>query len=153
MRGYMARVKTGAPGITTLDSLDTRNLLSSVDALVSPRATIIVDGALHGRPVPCFLPEEDDKTSHCAFTLTLTRFAYFLAEPSFLIARGDCSLVPAVRSQPDAIGGERFVLTLRPTRSHFVPNFDCAYDQRLLEFIENAAARAQPFQESRRSQS
>lgn len=138
MRGYLERLRTGSPGITMPDYRDTHDLLSTVDALVSPLSTIIIEGALHGKPVLCFLPEEDDKTSHFAFALPLTHFDEFFAEPSFLIARGEDSLVPAVRSLLDKVGNKDFGQALRLACEHFVSSFDQPYGERLVRFLEGA---------------
>ena len=146
-RGYLERVKQGIPGITTPDYRDTHDVLSSVDALVSPLSTIIIEGALHGKPVLCFLPEDDDKTSHLAFVLPLMHFDDFFAEPCFLVARGESSLIQSVRSLLDKVGNEEFGHALRRACTHFVASFDRAYDERLLEFIENVVVRAKPVQQ------
>lgn len=138
MRGYLERVKAGVGGITTPDYHDTHDLLSAVDALVSPLSTIIIEGALHGKPVLCFLPEEDDKTSHYAFALPLTHFDDFFAEPAFLIARGESWLVPAVSSLLDKVGDDDFGQALRLACEHFVSSFDQPYGERLVRFLEGA---------------
>lgn len=138
MRGYLERIKTGSQGITTPDYRDTHDLLSAVDALISPLSTIIIEGALHGKPVLCFLPEEDDRTSHFAFALPLTHFDEFFAEPSFLIARGEDSLVPAVRSLLDKVGDKDFGQALRLACEHFVSSFDQPYGERLVRILEDA---------------
>lgn len=153
MRGYLERVKTGSPGITTPDYRDTHDLLSSVDALVSPLSTIIIEGALHGKPVLCFLPEEDDKTSHYSFALPLTHFDDFFEEPAFLVARGVGSLVPAVRSLLDRVGDVNVEQALRLACAHFVSSFDRSYDERFLEFIDTVAAKVRPDQETPLNQS
>lgn len=138
MRGYLERIKTGSQGITTPDYRDTHDLLSAVDALISPLSTIIIEGALHGKPVLCFLPEEDDKTSHFAFALPLTHFDEFFAEPAFLIARGEDSLVSTVRSLLDKVGDDGFKKTLRLACEHFVSSFDQPYGERLVRFLDGA---------------
>lgn len=138
MRGYLERIKIGSVGITTPDYRDTHDLLSSVDALVSPLSTIIIEGALHGKPVLCFLPEEDDKTSHYAFALPLTHFDEFFAEPTFPIARGEKELVPAVGALLDRVGDEEFEQALRRACEFFVSSFDRPYGERLLCFLEGA---------------
>lgn len=148
MRGYLERLKTGSPGITTPDYRDTHDLLSSVDALVSPLSTIIIEGALHGKPVLCFLPEEGDKTSHYAFALPMTHFDDFFAESSFLVARGESSLVPAVRSLLDRVSDVAFEQALRLACAHFVSCFDRAYGERLMEFIDNVVVPAERVQVS-----
>ncbi len=139
MRGYLERVKAGTPGITTPDYRDTHDLLSSVDAVVSPLSTIIIEGALHGKPVLCFLPDEEDKHSHYTFALPLTHFDDFFAEPCFLTARGDAAFVPAVHSLLNKVGDGDYSQALVETCNHFVSTFDDPYGARLAHFVEGAA--------------
>lgn len=138
MRGYLELVKTGSSGITTPDYRDTHDLLSSVDALVSPLSTIIIEGALHGKPVLCFLPEEDNKSSHYARALPLTHFDDFFAEPRFLVAKGEEALVSSVRTLLNVVGDADFAQALRGACEHFVSSFDQPFGVRLVEFLEDA---------------
>lgn len=137
MRGYLERIKTGRPGITTPDYRDTHDILSSVDALVSPLSTIIIEGALHGKPVLCFLPEEDDKSGHYALVLPLMHFDDFFAEPSFFIARGENALVKAVHSLLNKVGDDDCAQASRMACKHYVSSFDQPYGERLVYFIES----------------
>ena len=138
MRGYLERVKKGILGITTPDYRDTHDVLSSVDALVSPLSTIIIEGALHGKPVLCFLPEEDDKTSHFALVLPLTHFEDFLKEPAFLVAKGEKSLVASVRTLLEKVGDADFARAQQLACAHIVTSFDQPYGERLVRFLEGA---------------
>jgi hypothetical protein len=115
-----------------------------VDALVSPLSTIILKGALHAMPVLCFLPEEGDEASHCAFALPMTHSHDFFAESSFLVAEGESSLVPAVRSLPDRVGDVAFDQVQRLACPHFASGFDRAHSQRVMEFIDNSAVPEKP---------
>jgi len=139
MRGYLERVKAGSLGITTPDYCDTHDLLSSVDAVVSPLSTIIIEGALHGKPVLCFLPDEEDKRSHYTLALPLTHFDDFFAEPCFLTARGDAAFVPAVRSLLNKVGDDNYSQALVEACNHFVSTFDRPYGVRLAHFVEGVA--------------
>ena len=138
MRGYLERVKARAGGITMPDYRDTHDLLASVDALISPLSTIIIEGALHGKPVMCFLPDEDDEGGHYSVALPLTHFDELFAEPTFFVARGNEALIPGVRALLDKVGDERFAAELRKATHQFVSEFDRPYGERLVEFIERA---------------
>lgn len=151
MRGYLERVKAGNPGITTPDYRDTHDLLSCVDALVSPLSTILIEGALHGKPILCFLPDEEDSFGN--YTRALSHFDEFFAEPSFMIGRGLSSLVPQVHSLLSKVGDVHFANALQEASSHFVSRFDRAYDERLEEFIEEVVVPAKPLRGSPSSQS
>lgn len=141
MREYLARVKkSGSLGITTPDYRDTHDILSSVDALISPLSTIIIEGALHGKPVLCFLPEEDDPRSHYSLVLPLTHFDDFFSDSRFLVARGNTALVSSVRSLLDKIGDREYSQALLKACSHFVTPFDEPYGARLLRFVEKVVS-------------
>jgi hypothetical protein len=139
MRGYLERVQAGVTGITTPDYRDTHDLLSSVDALVSPLSTIIIEGALHGKPVICFLPDEEDTRSHYALVLPLTHFDDLFAEPCFLVAKGNGALVSAVQTLLNKVGDRHFADSLRLACDHFVSTFDRPYGERLTKFLEGVA--------------
>lgn len=137
MRGYLEGIKSGPAGITTPDYRDAHDILSCVDALVSPLSTIVIEGALHGKPVLCFLPDEDDKTTHFALALPLTHFDDFLVNPSFLVARGDDSLVPSVGALLERVGDEASAQAQRAACGHFVTSFNEPYGERLVHFLED----------------
>lgn len=137
MHGYLLRVKTGNPGITIPDYRDTHDLLSCVDALVSPLSTILIEGAVHGKPILCLLPEQEDAFGN--FTRDLSHFEEFFSEPCFFMARTLDSLVPEVRHLISKVGDAHFAVTLKQASSHYVSYFDRAYSERLLDFIENLA--------------
>jgi hypothetical protein len=139
MRGYLERVKVGQPGITMPDYRDTHDLLASVDALLSPLSTIIIEGALHGKPVMCFLPDEDDKAGHYSVALPLTHFDELFAEPRFLVVRGNNGLIAGARALLERVGDERFAADLRLATRQFVSEFDQPYGERLVEFVERVA--------------
>ena len=138
MRGYLEGVKQGRRGITLPDYRDTHDVLSNIDALVSPLSTILLEAALHGTPALCFLPDED--AGHFRLALPLPHFEEFFASSTFRTAHGDAYLVSAVQellqevAQPGT--GERY----RKAASYFVREFDLAYGRRLAEFVETVAA-------------
>jgi hypothetical protein len=150
MRGYLERVKAGNPGITTPDYRDTHDLLSCVDALVSPLSTILIEGALHGKPILCFLPDQEDRFGN--YTRALSHFDEFFAEPCFFMARGSGFFVPQVRNLLSKVGDKPFAIALQQASSHYVSCFDRAYSERLVEFIENVVVPAQPLHEIPRNQ-
>lgn len=84
---------------------DTHDPLSSVDALISSLSTITIGGALHGKPVLCLLPEEDNFGNYAR---ALLHFDEFFTEPDFLIARGESSPVPTIRSLLNKVGDDDF---------------------------------------------
>jgi hypothetical protein len=63
---------------------DTHVTLTAVDAVISPLSTILLEAALHGKPVAVYLPDED---------MTGNKFMYAVAQMSFFrdfFQRVDC---------------------------------------------------------------
>lgn len=137
MRSYLERLRHGKPGITTPDYRDTHDVLSSVDFLVSPLSTIIIEGALHGKPVMCFLPSTAGSDRHFELTLPLTHFDDLFDEPCFLVARGDGELIDRLNQLLKLVGNADFERDLRMACDHFVTSFDRPYGERLVEFVES----------------
>lgn len=142
MRGYLECVKASSSGITTPDYRDTHDLLSSVDALVSPLSTIIIEGALHGKPVMCFLPDEEEKDGHYSLVLPMTHFEDFFADSRFIVVRGNAGFVPGVRDLLDKSGDDKVAQALRAACNHFIATFDQSYGERLVKFVENTDRQA-----------
>jgi len=54
---------------------DTHVTLSAVDAVISPLSTILLEAAMHGKPVAVYLPDEDMVTNK--FLFTVANLAHF----------------------------------------------------------------------------
>ncbi len=141
MRAYLERVRAGASGAHLPDYRDTHDVLSSVDALLSPLSTIILEGALHGKPVLCFLPEDEADARHFQLAAPLMHFEDMFAMPEFLVARGREELVSGLLTLISRIGDEGFAARLRATCAYFVEPFEASYGDRLVEFVETAGCR------------
>lgn len=138
MRGYLEGVKQGRRGITLPDYRDTHDVLSNVDALVSPLSTILLEAALHGKPALCFLPDED--AAHYQMALPLLHFEEFFASDTFRTARGDASLVEAVALLLAEAAEPASAAKYREAAGFFVRDFEEPYAQRICNFVEQVAA-------------
>ncbi len=136
MKVYLDRVKNEGRAMATPDYRDTHDLLSCIDALVSPLSTILLEGAMHGKPALCFLPAEDEAEDHYRLALPMIHFEGLFSNPLFPIARGDAELVPSVGGLLVTTGDEAFGAKLQQACEHFVTSFPQGYERRLREFIE-----------------
>lgn len=135
-RSYIKQVAQGnRSSITTPDYKDTHDLLCAIDALISPLSTIVIEGALHGKPVLCFLPDEADEKGHFKLVLPLTHFEDFFCNPDFRFAVGDVSLIPAAQALLASIGDTEYQEKLRSACENFVSSFDRPYGKRLVDFV------------------
>lgn len=140
MREYLERVRAGGGGIHMADYRDTHDVLSSIDALVSPLSTIIVEAALHGKPALCFLPIDEQQARHFQITAPLTHFEDMYDAPEFLVAQGRERLAPALRELLQRCSEPGFSDRVRAACDYFVESFDQAYSERLADYVEALVA-------------
>lgn len=137
MRGYLEDVRAGRKRIFLADYADTHDVLSSIDALVSPLSTILLEGVLHGKPVLCFLPDEKVGSSlHLQ-----ARHAHFdgmYQNPIFLKARGDAALIGKLEELMALVGDRGYAGSLQQTKDFFVAPHPEPYGPRLRRFVEEA---------------
>ncbi len=148
MRGYLEAVKAGHKGKTLPSYERMHDLLCSVDALVSPLSTIIVEGALHGKPVACFLPTEERSANHFQRAVSLIHFEDMYQIPEFLKANGRDELISTLGELMSLVGDDSFCKRLQEASCFFVEPFNRPYSERLCEFVESVAP---PIQDARAS--
>lgn len=147
MRGYLEDVRAGKTSKYMADYRDTHDVLSHVDAVVSPLSTILLEAAMHSKPILCFLPSED-KSGHFTSDAGLTHFHDMFRMKEILMAAGYDSLLPQCQAllklcdDPDALRG------LQMAVNYFVEPYAEPYDRRLTAFLEgtvtNLAKRESP---------
>jgi hypothetical protein len=134
MRAYLQSVATGNKSVNLADYADTHDLLSCVDALVSPLSTIILEGALHGKPVLCLLAEQKGQSS---FDLQkgLVHFKDMYDCPSILMAHGEAELLLKIGELIGHVGDAAFASSLRDACHHFISGFDRPFSERVVDFV------------------
>jgi hypothetical protein len=139
MRSYLEEVRAGKKTILLADYADTHDVLSSIDALVSPLSTIILEAALHGKPAMCFLADQQPGSS---FNLQrkMTHFDEMYANPLIPKVEGDGKLVDGLHELIGQIGDEPHRKALLASMEEFVTPYDRPYPERLRAFVERVAA-------------
>lgn len=139
MRAYLEAVRERGYHMTFPDYRDTHDVLSSVDCVISPLSTIIIEAALHRKPVMCFLPLDDRDAEHFQAVYDLPHFGDLLVDPNILVARGKgdfaAQLGALIARCDDSTFGERVAETCR----FFVADFDEPYGERLCRFAEQVS--------------
>ena len=138
MREYLVRVRDGnVEDINLADYRYTHDLLSSIDVLVSPLSTILIEGALHNKPVLCFMPNEEVDAEHFKIASPLIHFQDFYQKPEFLMANGNEQLIPKINELLKLSKNVKYSENLQNACRFFVSDFNKSYNHRLKEFIEN----------------
>jgi hypothetical protein len=141
MRHYLELIRAGKKPIYLADYADTHDVLSSVDALVSPLSTIILEGGLHGKPVLCFVPDEKEGSS-LKLQARLVHFDAMYEDPLFLKAHGDAALVENAVKLMALVGDAEFAAKLQKACDYFVERQTEPYPDRLRAFVEAAIGNA-----------
>lgn len=139
-RAYLERLCERGYHIMLADTRDTHDVLASIDAIVSPMSTILVEAMLHGKPTLCYLPLDDVEARHFQAVHQLTHFRDVQTSPHVVLARSRAELVPAIRgllAQSDDLAVAR---RLEDLGAHFVARFDRSYGERLVELVQRFAA-------------
>jgi hypothetical protein len=135
MLSYMNAIKNKDESMTFPDYKDTHDVLSNVDALVSPLSTIILEGALHGMPVLCYLPSEKD-AKHFKLTEGLTHFKDMFSSKEIHLAYSSEELIVEINNMLDSISKESARTKIIEMTDYFVKSFSEPYQERLLNFTE-----------------
>lgn len=139
MRAYLEKVGRGDTSMSFPDYRDTHDVLSSIDFLVSPLSTIILEGALHGKPTLCFLPVEETDARHFQLALPLKHFEDMFNMSDFLVATGKDEFISGIEKLLLRYDDKDFVGRLAKTCQHFVEPFEQSYGERLVAFCEATA--------------
>lgn len=140
MRSYLAAVAAGSKEMYMSDYRDTHDVLSSVDAVISPMSTILIEAALHGKPICCYLANEEHSAA-MRVRAAQPQFEELFADPDVLIAY-DLDLVERfadlAEKAADPLVGDR----LRASCRDFVAEFDRPFGERLTAFVEGLVAKS-----------
>jgi len=144
MRSYLETVRADISKKRFLaDYADTHDTLSCIDALVSPLSTIILEAALHGKPVLCLLAEPKGG-SRFDFEKRLVHFDDLYNCPAVLMAQDENALVPKLAELLGHVGDGAFAADLRAACRHFVAEFDEPFSERIVGVLERVVAEAHP---------
>lgn len=133
MKNYLEMLKQGNPGITLPDYRHTHNTLSSVDLVISPLSTILIEAALHGVPSICLLPTEEDSFGH--HERQFDRFQEFFSDPYFFFCEKEEDLILLI---PKIINSKSQVpssAAIKKNAETYVKCFEEPYGERLVKFV------------------
>jgi hypothetical protein len=142
MRGYLEAIRRGDLAMSFPDYRDTHDVLASVDAVISPLSTIIVEAAMHAKPVMCFLPYEEVDAKHFQLAAHMPHFTDLFENPDVVIARSRVDLIAKVKCLVEQIGDDALRQRLIELSCFFVTPHDAPYPERLLNFFEQRVASA-----------
>jgi len=136
MKEYLGSIKLNDKKMTYPDYKDTHSLLSSVDAVISPLSTIILEAAMHGKPAMCFLPDDKDLNIHFKLAKTMVHFEDMYNMKEVLVAHGKAELQEQINLLLKRIGSDSFSNKIEKEAEFFVEKYSKPYGDRMVEFVE-----------------
>ena len=136
MRGYLDALASGGASMTLPDYRDTHDLLCNVDAVVSPMSTILLEAAMHGKPIAAYVPSEGD--GHLNLMVPLLHFDELFALEDIVVADGMEALVEAIPILVSPEGKERGA-RLRDAATEFVAPFTRPWRERIVDLLSATA--------------
>ena len=133
MENYLETLKQGDPGITLPDYRHTHNTLASVDLVISPLSTILIEAALHGVPSICLLPREADSFGH--HERQFDRFQEFFMDPHFFFCEQTNHLIKIVSEIMHQKIQVPVSAAIKQNAKKYVTPFAESYGTRLLQFV------------------
>ncbi len=115
----------------------THALLNAVDALISPLSTIILEAGLHGKPVMCFIPEEEDRDSIWKNLRNLVHFRDLMTSSGVIAVRTHAAFLPAVSALMAKVGDQAYADKVRRAMSVFVEFPDRPFADGLVSLCEH----------------
>ena len=137
MADYYRRARAGDTSIYFADYGETHATLSAVDAVISPLSTILLEAALHGKPIAAYLPDEDMRTNPTLFTMVKTvHYRVFFERVECVQCQRPEDLVRDCRTLLEQAGDPVRAQRLQAQCEFFVTPSRTPYVEQLRELIE-----------------
>jgi hypothetical protein len=140
MRDFVERVaEFGSSGAFYMaEYARTHDVLSSVDMALSPLSTIIIEGALHGKPVMCFYPREEEKGSIWRKNIKkLPHFEDIFKSETVVTCLSYSDLIPSVQELIDKNDTPSFERDIIDFSKYFVSFPEKSYALNLVDQVED----------------
>jgi hypothetical protein len=135
MQMYLERLEKGDNSKFLSDYADVHDVLSNIDALISPLSTIILEAAIHGKPALCLLPLRDE-SSHFQCEVEFVHFQEMFNMPEFLIAKDLDQLIDATRELMMRIADPKWEARMKNCTKYFVEPHSESFAKRITHFVE-----------------
>jgi CDP-Glycerol:Poly(glycerophosphate) glycerophosphotransferase len=145
MADYYRRHRREAAIIHLADYEDTHVTLSAVDAVISPLSTILLEAALHGKPILAYLPDEDVQRNIALFSMAKSvHFRDFFERVDCLQCPRPEDLVGGCRELLEAAERPGTAARLRSQCEFFVASGERSYAEQLDELIRSLGSVSWP---------
>ena len=136
MRSYLESISKEGYKLSFPDYSDTHVVLSYVDFVISPLSTILIEAAIHGKPIMCFLPMEDIQSKHFQTVHSLPHFREFQNEEEVVLACNRKELITKMNLLFKKFKNDKFSKKLRIMSQKYVENHELEFSKRIIKLVE-----------------
>lgn len=141
MADYYRRLRSGDDSMYLAAYRETHLTLSAVDAVISPLSTILLEAALHGKPIAAYLPDEDMRTNSALFTMVkIAHYRLFFERVECLQCQRPQDLVGSCARLLEQAADLALAERLRRQCEFFVAPSRCSYAEQLRVLVEQLVA-------------
>lgn len=141
MVDYLEQLRSNPDASCMPDYNHTHNVLSNVDYVVSPLSTIVIEAALHGKPVLCHMPIDEEDAKHFQMVKDLPHFVDLFEMDIFPVSWGlenlKSGLQTLIKQKQEPDIDER----LKEACHFFIEPSTDSWRSRIVSFTENFAQR------------
>jgi CDP-glycerol glycerophosphotransferase (TagB/SpsB family) len=115
---------------------ETHDLLSAVDVVISPLSTILIEAGLHGKPVMCMIPSEEDAGSPWAVLRDLVHFRELTDHPDVITVRSIEQFFPLLKTLLERSESEEFGTIIKEAMHEFVKFQEKTYAENITDLTQ-----------------
>ena len=139
MKNYLENIEKIGYHLSFPSYEDTNVVLNSVDCVISPLSTILLESLIVGKPTLCFrtLDEISKKNKRLKIISNLPHFKDFVTAKEIILANNLEQLIKKVPQLINQIDNPLPKKDLNNLKSKFITYYEEKYEERLVSLIEN----------------
>jgi len=136
MREYLFNIPKGNKVFYEADYLDTRDILESVDGVISPLSTMLLESMIIGKAPLCFMPIDEEEADHFQLYKEDIHVKEMLGVKEILVVWGRTNLINGIKTLIENISKKEFNKKLKKSSEFFVKNYKLTFKERIVDYIE-----------------
>ena len=116
---------------------NTKDLLLSVDLVISPLSTILLEAMLVGKIPICLMTNDESNADHFRRVSGSPHFKEILENQDVVVINGANNLIEGIKKAINYSSLKGKSISLKKQSEFFISRFEESYDLRLLKFVEN----------------
>ena len=114
----------------------TKNLLETVDIVLSPLSTILLEAMILGKIPICLMTEDEKQAKHFHMVKRSPHFEEILSNKNLIVLNGKDFLIKGIAKALQNSTSDLISKELKEDSEFFISKFSKPYNQRLLEFAD-----------------